>query len=122
MWNGWIVTWTNWQPDADYVVGDLVQIGTQTYQCVDAHTSTTFESDVANWKFFVINIRLKKSPYVVHNPNISLYSPQGDQQFDADFSVDGTSNQIRLTNQLPIGTQITVIKRTGSVWANQYTI
>ena len=98
-------------------MGTIVNIGAYTYKCVVAHTSSTsFNNDLANWQFFIGNIRLKKAPYKVFNINNGTYSPAGDVQFDADFAVDGTSNQIRLTNTLAIGTQITVIKQTGTAW------
>jgi len=67
-------------------------------------------------KLFVANIRLKKQPYLVFDANTAQYSPSGDAQFDADFSVDGVSNSIRLTNNLPKGTIVTVIKQIGSQW------
>ena len=43
-------------------------------------------------------------------------SPEADIQITAEFSVNGSSNYIRLTDPLPAGTRITVIKRTGKVW------
>jgi hypothetical protein len=76
----------------------------------------TFNDDSANWKFFIGNIRLKKKPYKVHNVNQSPYSPEGDIQLDADFAVDGQSKQLRLTNLLDSGTQVTVVQRTGTAW------
>ena len=47
----------------------------------------------------------------MHNINQAPYSPEGDLQFDADFSVNGSLKQLRLTNNLAIGMQLTVIKR-----------
>jgi hypothetical protein len=69
--------------------------------------------------FFIGNIRLKKHPYRVHNVNINQDSPDGDIQFDADFSVDGIDNNIYLTNVLSTGTIVTVVKRTGNKWNNE---
>ena len=66
--------------------------------------------------------RLKKSPYIIHNKNESLYSPTGDVYFDADYSVDGVSKNIRLTNKLPVGTIITIVKQMSIKWNNQNTI
>jgi hypothetical protein len=37
-------------------------------------------------------------------------------QLDAEFAVNGTSNQIRLTHLLSTGTQVTVVKRSGVAW------
>ena len=110
-------TSTVWAPLASYQTGDIVTVGSYTYQCIATHTSTElFKNDSENWKFFVGNIRLKKKPYSVHNCNQHPYSPLGDVQFDADFSVDGYSKQVRLTNLLSPGTKVTVVKRTGINW------
>lgn len=35
---------------------------------------------------------------------------------DAEFAVDGITNQLRLTNKLDFGTRVTVIKRNGVAW------
>ena len=106
-----------WTSNVAYNVGDIVEVGSYTYRCVTAHTSTTtFFAEIANWTFFVGNIRLKKKPYLVHNINQSSESPAGDVQLDAEFAVDGTSKAIRLTNNLEFGTRVTVIKRTGIDW------
>ena len=112
-----------WTVNTPYNIGDIINVGISTYRCIFEHTSNLdFKTDISNWAFFISNARLKKQPYVAHNENIAPYSPAGDVNFDADFSVDGVSKQIRLTNQLPIGTIVTVIKRTGAVWHNQYTV
>ena len=114
-----------WSYDTAYAVDDIVNVGSYTYRCVTAHTSTsavvntiekTFFDDIANWTFFVGNIRLKKEPYKVHNVNQAEYSPEGDVQLAADFAVDGTSSEIQLTHKLSFGTQVTVVKRTGTDW------
>ena len=110
-------TSTPWAPTATYAVDDIVDIGSYTYRCVTSHTSSTdFYADKANWQFFVGNIRLKKKPYRVHNVNVHPESTEGDVQLDAEFSVDGETNQIRLTNKLAFGTRVTVIRRNGTDW------
>jgi hypothetical protein len=114
-----------WAPEVAYEIDAIVNVGSYTYRCVSAHTSTalsvngvtkTFFNDIANWQFFIGNIRLKKKPYKVHNVNRAPYSPEGDLQFDAEFAVNGSSNQLRLTNLLTTGTQVTVIRKTGKAW------
>jgi hypothetical protein len=55
-------------------------------------------------------------PYAVHDINKAPYSPAGDQKLDADFAVDGINKAIRFTTAPPAGTQITVVKRTGTAW------
>ena len=106
-----------WSSGVEYKINDIVEIGSYAYRCVTAHTSSlTFSSDSTYWTFFVGNIRLKKKPYKVHNVNNAPESPEGDIQLDAEFAVDGTSNELRLTHQLSFGTRVTVVKRTGTAW------
>jgi hypothetical protein len=106
-----------WAPKTLYAVGIIVTIGSYTYQCKTAHTSSAvFTTDTAKWTFFIGNIRLKKKPYMVHNINQAPDSPEGDIQLDADFAVNGSLKQVRLTNRLAIGTQVTVVKRQGIAW------
>jgi len=106
-----------WAPNIVYTTGVIVNVGSYTYRCTTNHTSSSsFNSDVSNWEFFVGNIRLKKKPYKMHNVNTAPHSPAGDVQLDAEFAVNGTTNQLRLTHLLSTGTQITVVKRTGIAW------
>ena len=120
-----------WAPEVAYEIDAIVNVGSYTYRCVSAHTSTAlsvngvsknFFNDIANWQFFIGNIRLKKKPYKVHNVNQAPYSPEGDVQFDAEFAVNGSSNQLRLTNLLTTGTQVTVIRKTGKAWDSKVNI
>ena len=113
----------DWVADTPYIVGSIVNVGSYTYRCVEAHTSSSsFIADFANWTFFVGNIRLKKQPYKVHNVHKAPYSPAGDIQLDADFAVDGASNQVRLTNQLSLGTKVTVVQRRLTLWDSKTNI
>jgi len=105
-----------WSTNVAYSVGAIVNQGPYAYRCIQAHTSTTFFDDIANWKFFIGNRRLKKTSYKVFNINNAPDSPEGDVTFPADFTVDGQTAAITLTNQIDFGTQITVIKRTGTQW------
>ena len=50
------------------------------------------------------------------NINKGAKSPEGDVRFDADFSVNGTSSQIRLTNSLDVAVKVSVYLRTGTAW------
>ena len=110
-------TTLTWEPGVYYTAGTIVNVGSYTYRCITNNvSSTSFSNDSAHWQFFVGNIRLKKMPYKVYNVNQAPNSPAGDMQFDADYSVDGTTNRIRLTNLLAAGTKVTVVKRTGKRW------
>ncbi len=67
-------------------------------------------------EIFAAGRRLRKDPYTVFNPELASASPDGDEVIEAEFSVDGVSNYVRLTTALPAGTRITIIKRTGKIW------
>jgi hypothetical protein len=68
---------------------------------------------------FVAGRRLRKNPMWVFNPNLGANSPAGDVLLDAEFSVDGESNTIRLTELAPVGTRVTVFYKTGKIWYEQ---
>jgi len=68
---------------------------------------------------FVSGRRLNKNPQIVYDNTVGAYSPVGDVEVEAEFSVDGISSVVRLTSVPPAGTRITVIKRTGFIWYNQ---
>jgi hypothetical protein len=106
-----------WSSAVDYVVGNIVTVGSYTYRCIEAHTSSSsFRNDSSNWQFFIGNIRLKKAPYSVYNVNEAPESPAGDIDFEAEFIVDGETPQITLTTPLKYGTHITVVRRKGVTW------
>ena len=110
-------TSATWQANVDYSVGTIVQLGSYTYRCILAHTSSIkFSLDADKWMFFVGNIRLKKHPFKIHNVSVHPESTEGDVQFDADFSVNGTTTELRLTNLLDAGVKVTVVKKTGRLW------
>jgi hypothetical protein len=65
---------------------------------------------------FAAGRRLKKDPQDVYTEINGAASPEADQTQEAEFSVDGVSQQIRLTAALPAGTRVTVLKRLGQTW------
>jgi hypothetical protein len=67
-------------------------------------------------EIFAAGRRLRKDPLAVWVEDNGAYSPTADEILEAEFSVDGTSAYIRLTNTLPAGTRITVIRKTGKTW------
>jgi hypothetical protein len=67
-------------------------------------------------EIFAAGRRLRKDPIDIWIENNGSSSPQADETLEAEFSVNGTSTYIRLTDPLPAGTRITVIKRTGKIW------
>jgi len=66
---------------------------------------------------FVGGYRLKKTSYkLFEESNGYPYSPEGDSQYEAEFSVNGTTNAVRITAEVPADTKIVVVKRQGSLW------
>jgi hypothetical protein len=68
---------------------------------------------------FVAGRRLSKNPRMVFNPEKGSTSPASDDLLLAEFSVDGTSPAIRLTDLAPVGTRVTVYRKTGKIWYEQ---
>jgi hypothetical protein len=65
---------------------------------------------------FVGGYRLKKVPYYLfEESNNYPYSPEGDSQKEAEFSVNG-ENRVRLTTGAPENSKVVVIKKVGRIW------
>lgn len=71
---------------------------------------------------FANGIRLKKVPYSMYNPENAPGSPEGDELFDAEFSVNGTDSHVRLTEPVGFGTHVSVVKRIGTDWGSTLNI
>lgn len=67
-------------------------------------------------EIFVAGRRLRKDPITIYDETLGASSPSADKILEAEFSVDGLSNAIRLTTTVPAGSRITVIRRVGAVW------
>ena len=65
---------------------------------------------------FAGGVRLKKNPYKVYSVAVHPESPEGDVDFNEEFTVDNTSKSLELTTPVDFGTRITVAKRTGTDW------
>jgi len=65
---------------------------------------------------FVGGQRLRKDAMTVYDQDLGSHSPAGDTTIEAEFSVDGATPYIRLTNAAPAGTRIIVIRRIGRTW------
>lgn len=68
---------------------------------------------------FVAGRRLHKNAMWVFNPAKAATSPAADELVSAEFSVDGVNRSVRLTEPAPIGTRITIFRKTGQVWYDQ---
>ena len=105
-----------WVANKQYIIGNLITTNGYTYKCILSHTSSNlFVNDINNWQLFNASTQLNKNSYAMHYINKAPDSPEGDIDFDADFSVDN-SNNIELTNRLPFGTAIIVNQKTGIDW------
>ncbi len=65
---------------------------------------------------FVGGRRLRKNPIDQYNNELAASSPDADVLVEAEFSVDGLTPYIRLTEAVPAGTKITVVRKIGRVW------
>ena len=66
---------------------------------------------------FVGGYRLKKNSYkLFEESNGYPYSPEGDSQYEAEFSVNGISDGVRITADVPENTKIVIVKRQGEIW------
>ena len=128
-------TSTVWEPSTTFTADQIVTINSYSYRITTTHISgKTFNSLVTTLdstgnvlatgvtatsvrQFFVGNTRLKKHPYSIYNVDIAPDSPAGDVSFIADFAVDSINNEIMLSNKLTPGTTVTIIKKTGTIWA-----
>ncbi len=114
-------------------LGTLVQdIGvTETIPYRDQHVVETFVSDGSTRNIslnyvissqdevdvFVGGYRLKKVDYsLFEESNKYPYSPEGDSNFDADFTVNVGTNTLTLKETVPANRKIVVIKKVGKIW------
>jgi hypothetical protein len=65
---------------------------------------------------FVGGRRLRKDAMTVYDQTLGSHSPAGDITIEAEFSVDGATPYIRLTEAAPAGTRVIVIRRIGRTW------
>jgi hypothetical protein len=65
---------------------------------------------------FAGGIRLKKNPYKVYSVDVHPESPEGDVEFDEEFTVNNITKTVELTAPVAFGTRVTVAKRTGIAW------
>ena len=65
---------------------------------------------------FVGGRRLHKNSRTVYDQSLAASSPAGDVEVEADFSVTTGKNYIRLTEMVPAGIRITILRRIGKTW------
>jgi hypothetical protein len=65
---------------------------------------------------FVAGKRMKKDPVDVYDEELGSYSPVADKKIQAEFSVDGSTPFVRLSEPVPAGQRIIVIRKIGKIW------
>lgn len=118
------VPYNETQDRQDFVSdGSSILIGPLDYVPAQGTRSTWYRSTIPTAygacdqiEVFAAGKRLRKDPISVYDEMLGASSPSADKQLEAEFSVDGASNYIRLTTAIPAGTRISVIRRTGKIW------
>jgi hypothetical protein len=67
---------------------------------------------------FVSGRRLTKTPYTIYDQELGQdsYNGAGDKQVEAEFSVDGETASVRLTETPEAGATIVVVRKVGRIW------
>jgi hypothetical protein len=65
---------------------------------------------------FISGRRLRKNPIDVYVESKGASSPSADETLEAEFSVNGLTPYIRLTETVAAGAKITIIRKLGRVW------
>lgn len=65
---------------------------------------------------FVAGRRLRKDPISVYSEDLGSFSPAADKQIESEFSVDGFSKYVRLTEVPLPNTEVSVVRRIGKSW------
>ena len=103
--------------------GSSLLVGLLSFVPVKSNRNSWYKSTIPDThgacdqiEVFAAGRRLRKDPIDVWVEDNGAYSPDADETLEAEFSVDGASAYIRLSQPLPAGTRITIIKRTGKTW------
>ena len=95
------------------------QTRSQTLQS-DGTTNTYTLDFVANSsndaEVFVGGKRLRNNVISIFDPTLDLDSPEGDVELPAEFVIDG--DQLTLTDDVPLDTNITVVRKIGQLWTD----
>ena len=75
-------------------------------------------NSVNEFEVFVAGKRLRKNSIQMFDVTIDQDSPEADVTSPAQFSVDGTTNQLTLTTTPANLAKIQVIRRTGTLWTD----
>lgn len=67
-------------------------------------------------EIFVGGRRLRKNSIEQYTNTLAPNSPEGDITVEAEFSVDGLTPYVLLTEAVPAGTKITIVRKIGKIW------
>ena len=73
-------------------------------------------NNVNEFELFVGGKRMKKTPISAYDPANGQDSPEADTIIPAEFSVDGTSARITLTQTPVVDTKILIVRKIGKKW------
>jgi hypothetical protein len=65
---------------------------------------------------FVGGRRLRKDPVEIYDEILGSFSPLADKKISAEFSVDGTTPFVRLSEPASAGSRIIIIRKQGRIW------
>ena len=109
------VLYTNFVPE---VTSSTIDDGSTVYTPWYRNTIPSNFGQCDQVEVFVAGYRLKKVPYKLHNITVHSESPEGDIQYESEFSVDGETSTVRLTTPPPDDTKIVVVKKVGKMWSD----
>jgi len=118
------ISYTDTQDRYDFVSdGSTLLIGPLDFVPNQAQRNFWFRNSIPEiygacdeFEVFVGGRRLRKDPIDQFNEELGSYSPAADERIEAEFSVDGNSPYVRLTEPVSAGTRINIIRKRGKTW------
>jgi len=132
--------------DRKYYSGDYVKYKGSFYECKKDGTGKIPGKDIEYWilynlgvdvnwyrstipdnygqcdeiEVFVAGRRLRKNPITVYDQSLGQdsYNGAGDKIIEAEFSVDGINNRVRLTEIPQSGQLVVIVRKNGRIWQN----
>jgi len=112
------------QEKTDFVSdGSSLIIGPLDYTPKNSNRSGWIRNSIPNNYYccdeievFVGGRRLRKNSVSLYDQTLGATSPTSDTIEEAEFSVDGLTPYIRLTEKVAAGTRITIVRKVGRIW------
>lgn len=103
--------------------GSSLLIGPLPFVPTKSNNSIWFRSNIPEefgpcyeLEIFVAGKRINKDPVDIFDEELGSYSPLADKKVQAEFSVDGELPFVRLSEHVPAGLRIIVIRKIGRIW------